>query len=205
MLLLLVLRDFVHIISEVNRTFSPFILEKSSKWSLFCFISDREHKVCKGTQHFSHRFSDCIWRWLLDRLRSSSWTFRALKISSTFYWYQLKKYLCKCDPSIFHPPANFCLDISGFPKSSLFARNSFVLLFTVLMWPNMWLPIFIHSCTPSHTGSELGHAACSGQWDLSKCDTCEGLERAYALEFILLPAWEEIWSNLLEDKPVKQI
>lgn len=48
-----------------------FILEKSSKWSLFYFIASREYKLLKGVQYFPHHFLVCIWKWLLDGLRSS--------------------------------------------------------------------------------------------------------------------------------------
>lgn len=98
-----------------------------------CSISDREHKLCKGTQYFSHPFLDRIWRWFRELLLN----FESSQISSTSYGYQMKKCL-GATLLIFHPPADFCFDISGFPKSSLFLRNSFMLLFTIAIWPNLW-------------------------------------------------------------------
>lgn len=65
-------------------------------------------------------------------------------------WYLLVVPVCKSificvTLLIFHPLAHLCFNISSFPKSSLFSRNSFMLLFIITIWSSLSITSCIHS------------------------------------------------------------
>lgn len=70
--------------------------------------------------------------------------------NSLYLWYLLVVPICKSificvTLLIFHPPAHLCFNMSSFPKSSLFSRNSFMLLLTITIWSSLFITSCIHS------------------------------------------------------------